>query len=386
MRVAEVKTYLVNPGARKNLCFVKVDTDEGIHGWGECYTQSDRAVPVAAHVEQLGRYLVGRDPSHIKHFTQVAYDDFAARRGALDFYSAVSGIEQALWDIVGKKLGAPVHTLLGGACRDKIRVYANGWSNGAGVADHPDRLGEKARRVVDMGFTAMKFDPIPGPWRTYISRDLEEKAVENVRLVREAVGPDVDLLIEIHRRLAPMHAIRIARKIEQYHPFWFEEPVLAENIDALAAAKRDISIPVVTGEELYTKFEFREVFEKGAADIINPDVCSVGGILELKEIAAMAEPYFVVVSPHNYNSTSVGLAATLQVSACIPNFLITEYFVNLAPVSDEISTRPFEVVDGYIQVPDAPGLGIELDERALAARPYQQMPARSVRQYFQEGP
>ena len=139
----------------------------------------------------------------------------------------------------------------------------------------------------------------------------------------------MDILVEMHRRLAPMHARRIGREIEQYRPFWYEEPVLAENIDALAAVKRDVNIPIVTGEELYTKFEFREVFEKQAADILNPDVCNVGGILELKEIAAMAEPYYVVVSPHNFNSTTLGLAATIQVSAAIPNFLITEYFVNL---------------------------------------------------------
>jgi galactonate dehydratase len=162
--------------------------------------------------------------------------------------------------------------------------------------------------------------------------------------------------------------------------------VLAENLDALAAAKRAINMPVVTGEELYTKFEFREVFEKQAADIINPDVCNVGGILELKEIAAMAEPYFVVVSPHNYNSTAVGLAATLQVSACIPNFLITEYFVNLESFSQSIATQPFVVDNGYIQLPEAPGLGIELNEEALAKHPYQPFPARSPRQYFEEGP
>ncbi len=154
----------------------------------------------------------------------------------------------------------------------------------------------------------------------------------------------------------------------------------------MAAAKRDIRIPVVTGEELYTKFEFREVFEKRAADIINPDVCNVGGILELKEIAAMAEPYFVIVSPHNFNSTTVGLAATLHVSTCIPNFLITEYFVNLESFGEEIAIEPFKVEDGYIQIPTGPGLGIDLNEDALARHPYEPFPARSPRQYFQEGP
>ncbi len=383
MKITRVTPFLVHPGTAKNLCFVKLDTDAGIHGWGECYTQSDRDQQVVAHVQQLTRYLIGRSPMHIKHFMQVAYDDFAARRGAMDLYSALSGIEQALWDIVGKKLGAPVYTLLGGACRDKIRVYANGWSGGART---PEALAEKAQQVVARGFTALKFDPVPGPWRTFVSKEVERHTVRNVQAVREAVGPDVDILVEMHRRLAPMHAVKIARDLEPYHPFWYEEPVLAENLDALAAVKRAINIPLVTGEELYTKFEFREVFEKQAVDIINPDVCNVGGILELKEIAAMAEPYFVAVSPHNYNSTTVGLAATLQVSACIPNFLITEYFVNLEAFGHTIATQPFEVVNSYIALPETPGLGIELDEEALAAHPYQPFAARPLRQYHEEGP
>jgi galactonate dehydratase len=383
LKVKDVRTFLVHPGRGKNLCFVKVETDAGLHGWGECYTQADRDLQITAHVDQLKRYLIGRSPTHIKHFMQVAYDDLSGRRGAMDLYSALSGIEQALWDILGKQLGVPIHTLLGGACRDKIRVYANGWSGGART---PEALAEKAQQVVDQGFTALKFDPIPGPWRTYVSHDVERQTVRNVQVVREAVGPDIDILLDMHRRLAPMHAIRIAHALEPYHPFWYEEPVLAENLDALATTKHAISLPVVTGEELYTKFEFREVFEKQAADIINPDVCNVGGILELKEIAAMAEPYFVVVSPHNYNSTTVGLAATLQVSACLPNFLITEYFVNLEPFGQTIATQPFEVVRGYITLPSTPGLGIELDEAALAAHPYQPFPARSPRQYYEEGP
>jgi galactonate dehydratase len=383
VQVTDVRTFLVHPGTAKNLCFVRVETDAGIHGWGECYTQSDRDQQIAAHVEHLKRYLIERNPMHIKHFMQIAYDDFAGRRGAMDLYSALSGLEQALWDITGKKLGVPVYALLGGACRDKIRVYANGWYGGAKT---PEALAEKARQVVGRGFTALKFDPLPGPWRTFVSKDVERQAIRNVQAVREAVGPEVDILVEMHRRLAPMHAIRIARALEPCQPFWYEEPVLAENIDALAAAKRAINLPVVTGEELYTKFEFREVFEKQAADIINPDVCNVGGILELKEIAAMAEPYFVVVSPHNYNSTTVGLAATLQVSACIPNFLITEYFVNLEPFGQTVAVRPFEVVNGYIQLPDRPGLGIELNEEALARHPYQPFPPRAPRQYYEEGP
>ena len=383
MQITDIKTFLIHPGKAKNLCFVKIETDEGIYGWGECYTQSDRDVQITAHVDQLKRYLIGRDPTNIKHFTQMAFDDFAGRRGSMDYYCAISGLEHAMWDIAGKAYGAPVYKLLGGACRDKIRVYANGWSGGNPT---PDSLAERASEVIEAGFTALKFDPIPGRWRTYVSKDVEDAAVENVRAVREAVGPDVDILVEMHRRLAPMHAVRIAHEIERYRPFWYEEPILAENIPALASVRQKINIPVVTGEELYTKFEFREVFEKQAADILNPDVCNVGGILELKEIAAMAEPYFVVISPHNFNSTTVGLAATIQVSAAIPNFLITEYFVNLEELGRDIAKNPFEVKDGYIQIPDAPGLGIDLDEERLAAYPYKPFPPRSPAQIWDEGP
>ena len=373
MRITDVKHFLVHPGRGKNLCFVRVDTDEGVHGWGECYTQSDRDLQVTAHIDQLTRYLIGRDPGRIKAFTQTTFDDFAARRGSMDLYCAVSGLEQAMWDIKGKVAEMPVHALLGGACHDRIRVYANGWS---GAAQTPDELGRQAAAVVERGFSALKFDPVPGPWRTFVDKDVEQRAIENVLAVRDAVGTDVDILVEMHRRLAPMHAVRIAHAIESVKPFWFEEPVLAENVPALARAKRDINIPVVTGEALYTKFDFREVFERGAADIINPDVCNVGGILELKEIAAMAETYFVAVSPHNYNSTTVGLAATLHAAATMPNFLITEYFVNFEAFGREIARAPWQVVDGYIDLPQAPGLGIDLDEAALAIHPYQPFPMR----------
>jgi galactonate dehydratase len=383
MQVTNVRTVLVHPGTGKHWLFVKVDTDAKVSGWGECYTQADRDQSIAAHVQQLGRYLVGRDPFHIKHFTHMAYNDFAGKRGAMDFYSAMSGLEQALWDIVGKSLNTPVYNLLGGPCRDKIRVYANGWYEGAKT---PDALSKKAAETVARGFTALKFDPFPGPWRTHIDRKTELAAVENVRAVRDSVGPEVDILVEVHRRLAPMHAVRIARMMEEFQPFWYEEPVSARSLDALAACKRDIRLPVVTGEELYTKAEFRAVFETQAADIINPDVCNCGGILELKEIAAMAEPYLVVVSPHNYNSTTMGLAATLQVAACMPNFLITEYFVNFKARGDEIAVDPFVVENGYIILPTRPGLGLELDEAAMARHPYREFPLRALRQAADEGP
>ncbi|MEA3407207.1 MAG: mandelate racemase/muconate lactonizing enzyme family protein [Chloroflexota bacterium] len=381
MRISEVKTFLVSPASHragmtggKNWLFVKVETDDGVVGWGEAYTQLDRDRNIARHVHDLSRYLVGRDPGRIKDFTRLVHEDFAGRRGSMDLYSALSALEQALWDILGKALGVPVHQLLGGACREEVHVYANGWY---GHAQTPKEYAERALAMVDRGFDALKFDPFPGPWRLFVDEVVEKQALENVRAVREAVGPDVALLIEGHRRLAPMHALRVGRALEAYDPFWYEEPVPADNIPALAEVRRQLNLPIVTGETLYTKAAFREVFEHGAADIINPDVCNCGGILELKEIAAMAEPYYVAVAPHNYNSTAVGLAATLQVAACIPNFCITEYFVNFEATSAEVAVEPLQVRQGIIQVPTAPGLGIALDEEALEAHPYQQQPKRS---------
>jgi galactonate dehydratase len=372
MKVKSVRTFLVDPGSHKRWLFVKIEADNGLHGWGECYTQLDRDRAIEAHVQELGRYLIDRSPFDIKHFTYLAYTDFATKRGAMDLYCAISGLEQALWDLVGKATAQPVYNLLGGAFRTRIRVYANGWASG----HDPNRVAEQARAVVKRGFTAIKFDPFPGPWRAYIDGKDEQLAVEHVKAVRDAVGPEVDILVEVHRRLAPLHAIRVARRMEPYAPFWYEEPVSARDLGGLVEAKRAITLPVVTGEELYTKVEFHEVIQRRAADILNPDVCNCGGILELREIAAMAEPHHIAMAPHNYNSTTLGLAATLHAAAGMPNFLITEYFVNFEDLGRVVARSPFRVEDSCITLPTAPGLGIDLDEDALARHPYR---ARSVR-------
>jgi galactonate dehydratase len=383
VRITDVKTFIVHPGVGKNWLLVKLETDEGIHGWGESYTQADRDKAIEAHIHAMKRYVIGRNPFDIKHFTSVMYLDWANKRGAMDFYSALSGIEQAMWDIAGKAAGQPVYNLLGGRCRDKIRVYANGWGGGRGG---PEALAESALGVVERGFTALKFDPFPGPWREIIDRDQEREAVANVRAVRKAVGPDIEILVEVHRRLAPANAVRMARLLEEFDPFWYEEPVSSRDMGGLAAAKRQITLPVVTGEELYTKAEFRAVFEQQAADIINPDICNCGGILELKEIAAMAETYSVAVSPHNYNSTTVGLSATAHLCAAIPNFLITEYFVNFEPVAKEVAIGGLVAENGYLALPTTPGLGLDIDEAALARYPYQEFRARAIRHPGDEGP
>ena len=383
--ITDLRYYLVHPTppetgqpdrytAGKNLCFVRLETADCLHGWGECYTQSDRDIQITAHLEALRRYIEGWDAARIKPWTDAIHNDFGNRRGAMDLYSAISGVEQAMWDLAGKRAGMPVHQLLGGAVRDRLRVYANGWARMDDLAE----LQARARAMADRGFTGLKLDPVPGKWRSYVGMPELRTAADRVRAVREAVGPDVDILVEVHRRLSPSNAVRLAKLVEEYEPYWFEEPVWAENVTALAAATAQINIPTVTGEELYTKFEFREVFEQRAADIINPDVANVGGIKELTEIAAMAEAYFVAVSPHNYNSTTVALASTLQAAATMPNFIITEYFVNFEPWGREAATAPFEVVDSHIALPTAPGLGIDLDEDVLKAHPAHEFPVRTI--------
>jgi len=239
--------------------------------------------------------------------------------------------------------------------------------------------------VLELGFTAMKLEPTPGPWRTLVPKDHIRHAEKVVKKMRETVGPDIDILLDVHRRFAPMHAIEMANTLAPYEPYWFEEPCPAENLDTMAEIRGQISLPVVTGEAIYNKSGFRPVLEKRAADILNPDVCSVGGILELKEIGAMAEPNYVAMSPHNYNSTVLGLAATVQAAATMPNFLITEYFVPYEELGMKVS-NPLVQSGGYIQLPTGPGLGIEIDETTFDQFAYQRFPTRALRTWRDEGP
>jgi galactonate dehydratase len=382
MKITGFRTFLVDPSAaragvigHKQWLFVRLEADNGLVGWGECYTQLDRDRSTEHLVHELARYVVGTSPFTTKHFLQMVYDDFSARRGSMDLYCAASGLEQAMWDLCGKKLGVPVYDMLGGPCRPRIRVYANGWYGGCRT---PEDLARAAREVKALGFRALKFDPFPGPWRLWIDRAAEEQAVANVRAVREAVGDEVDVLVEGHRRLAPAVATSVGKQLAALRPFWYEEPVPPENLPGLAEVRRDTGLRIVTGEALYTKAAFRDVFEQRVADIINPDVANCGGILELKEIAAMAEPYMVAVAPHNYNSTTVALAASVQAAAVMPNFLILEYFLNFEATGREVAVKPLEVKDGAIELPTAAGLGIELDEAELTRRPYREAPPRKL--------
>jgi galactonate dehydratase len=383
MKITSVECLVIHPGWRKNFVFVRIATDAGLVGWGEAYSQYDRDQPVAAQVRELGRYLVNRDPFQIRHILQVAFDDYAQRRASLEYWSALSGVEQALWDILGKAAGQPVYNLLGGPCRSRIRVYANGWSY---KMHDPNDYARAAEAVVKRGFTALKFDPLPRPWRTYVPRQHIRHAVKVLRAMRDAVGPDVDILLDIHRRLAPMHAIDLAAALGEFEPYWLEEPCQSENIEALAEVRSRSSIPVVTGEALYGRAGFAPVFRRRAADIINPDVSNCGGILELTFIAAAAEAEMVAVSPHNYNSTTLALSATVHASACMPNFIITEYFIPFEEFGRKLCRNALKPVNGYIDLPSGPGLGLDIDENAVRSHPYQPFPARTLPLPEDEGP
>jgi galactonate dehydratase len=240
--------------------------------------------------------------------------------------------------------------------------------------------------VLKRGFTALKFDPIPGPWRTYIPKDHVRRAVKVTRAVRDTVGPNVDILIEVHRRLAPMHAIDLANALAEFEPYWFEEPCQSENVEALAEVRHASRIPVVSGETLLTRAGFRPVLRARAVDILNPDVANCGGILELMYIAAAAESEAIAVSPHNYNSTTLALSASVQASACMPNFIITEYFLPFEELGQRLCPNVLRPVDGYIALPEGPGLGLNVDETALRAARGKQFPARTFRSLEDEGP
>lgn len=352
MKITKLETLFVKP----RWLFLKVHTDEGIVGLGEPIVEG-RAQTVAAAVHEIGRYLIGKDPRRIEHHWQAIYRGGFYRGGPI-LCSALSGIEQALWDITGKWLGQPVYQLLGGATRDKIRVY--GWIGGETYGDYI----ESAKVSVDQGFTALKTGLL-GAVKIVDTPALVEDAAHRFAEIRGAVGPAMDVGIDFHGRCSPAMAIRLAKALEPYYPMFIEEPVLPENVDALVTVARSTSIPIATGERLFTKWGFREVLEKQAAVILQPDLSHAGGILECKKIAAMAECYYAAIAPH-CPLGPIALAACLQLDACIPNFLVQEHVTT----GEGYLKEPFKIVDGCIDLPTKPGLGIDLDEEALADKIY----------------
>lgn len=280
--------------------------------------------------------------------------------------SGLSAVEMALWDILGKYLNVPVYQLLGGKINEKVRIYANGWFSGA---REPEEFAAKAKVAVERGITALKWDPFGKNYLNISNADLD-KAMRCVGAVRDAVGNCVDLLIEGHGRFNIPTGIRIAKELEQFKPMFFEEPTPPDNLDALKAVREKSPVAISAGERLYTLKGYRELFEKRAADYIQPDVSHAGGIMELKKIAAMAESYYIPFAPHN-PSGPVANAATLQLAACCPNFEILEIMYSDVDYRKDVTTEKLEYKDGYIAIPDRPGLGIEINEEECLKHPYQ---------------
>ncbi|MBI2939646.1 MAG: galactonate dehydratase [Chloroflexi bacterium] len=361
MRITAVETIPVD-----RYLFVKVHTNAGITGLGESgtwgYLEASEKV-----VEKFGRYLVGQNPLRIEHHWQYLYRSSHFRGAAI--MGALSAIDIALWDIAGKHFGVPVYQLLGGKCRDKARVYYHVF--GRTTAELVHGCVEARER----GFTAVGHltpfldEPYTVPYyKTHASKMGD--AIDTVRQYREAVGDEVDLCIEIHRRLSPAEAIVLARGIEHYHPFFYEDPILPDNFDAMALVAQNIHIPIATGERLHTIYEFEMLLRRGAVQYVRPDVCMAGGITHSKKIAALAEAHHVGVVPHNPLSP-VSTAACIQLAACIPNFALQEFPLGEdRPPKSEIVRTTVRLESGYLIIPDAPGIGVELAEDAAQRYPY----------------
>ena len=357
MKIATLETFLVAP----RWCFLKVTTDSGLIGWGEPVVEG-KAATVAAAVEEMADFVIGQDPSRIEDLWQVLYRGGFYRGGPV-LMSAISGIDQALWDIKGKALGVPVYELLGGAVRDKIRVYA--WIGG----DRPGDVAREALAKKEQGYTAIKMNGTHEvEWIGSPARIRE--AVERAAAVREACGPDFGIAIDFHGRVHKGTAKILARELEPVRPLFIEEPVLPENNEALLDLRQTCSIPIATGERQFTRWGFKQLLASGGADIIQPDVSHAGGISELKKIATMAEAYDVAVAPH-CPLGPICLAASLQVDFCTPNVFIQEQSLGIhynqgSDLLDYlVYPTVFDYRDRYVAAPIQPGLGIDIDEEKV---------------------
>lgn len=354
MKITDLELITVQP----RMMFLKMHTDEGLVGYGEPIVEGHAHV-VAAAVEQYKEYLIGKDPRRIEHHWQVLYRGGFYRGGPI-LVSALSGIEQAMWDILGKSLGVPVYQLLGGAVRDRIRMYSHiSGKIDDDTSNDVNELVTNAREKVAQGFTCLKFN-YEAPVQFVEAKKYLDSCVEIFGRLREGVGDEVDIALDLHGRFSPAQAKRLIQAIEPFHPMFVEEPCLPENVDAMVDIARSTTVPIATGERLYTKWGFREIIERRAAAIIQPDLCHAGGILEVRKIAAMAETHYIGVAPHNPLGP-ISLAAALQADACTPNFVVQEQVT----LGEGYLKQPFKLQDGHIELPTGPGLGIELDDDAL---------------------
>ena len=342
---------------KRNFVYVKIETDEGLVGWGE---STCGPLTVASMVDEIGATLIGKDPFRIEQHWQELYHLYHNVRGGVIQLAAISGIEIALWDIKGKAFNCPVWELIGGQMREKI------WTYGRFDGATPEDCVEHALRETATGLTALKGDPFAHTG-LFPSAEAEADSIAKVYAVREAVGPDVELLIECHGRLNPSSAIRFADAVAEMRPYVFEEPVPPQNVEAMAKVADSVNVPLSTGERLYTKWDFVELLQRQVVALIQPDICHAGGISELKKIAAMAEAYYVGVQPHNPYGP-VNTMAAIQVDVGMPNFMIQEG--GHAPWFDQVVIGEFpKQKGGYFDVPTAPGIGVELDEKILIENP-----------------
>lgn len=374
MKISAIRTVVVNAQMR-NWVFVKVETDQsGLWGWGEASLEWKTRAVVGA-IQDFEPMLLGEDPRRIEHLYQKLYRQSFWRVGVIGM-SAISGIEQALWDIQGKWLGQPVYQLLGGRVRDRVRMYTHlGGGDMKSVyeaqnADAAQPMVDLALEVVSRGYTAVKILITP-PTESLSSSAAYKQAETRMRALRSALGDGVDIMIDCHGRHFPANAVEFCRVLAPYHPYFVEEPVPPENVDAMAEIRRLSPVPIATGERLVTRFQFREILEKQACHVIQPDLCHCGGLLEAKKIAAMAEAYYVGVAPHNPLGP-VANAAALHFALSTPNFLIQEDMLSDVPWRWEVVQHKLETRDGYWLPSESPGLGIEIDESAAAKYPYAQ--------------
>lgn len=364
MKITAVKPMVLGTPWR-NLTFVKVETDAGIYGLGEVRLNNRTNALLGYLTEAVPRYVIGLDPFDTESLlSRMSINDYG-RMGEVTM-SAVSILEIACWDIVGKALGQPCYRLMGGAVRDKIKAYANGWYT---VERTPEAFHAAALKVVDRGYLALKIDPF-GAGRYELSLDEQARSVALIEAVRDAIGPDREIMIEMHGRFNPATAILMARKLAPFRPAWIEEPCPPENLPELKRVAERVEIPIATGERLHTMNEFRPLFDLQSVDIIQPDITHFGGIAQTRRLAAWADVYNVLVAPHNVGGP-VSTAAALHVAACTPNFMIQEHFNDFSDswVKAAAPGVP-EVVDGYFALPDKPGLGVELNEALFAEHPY----------------
>lgn len=363
MKITGIKTFLVgNPW--KNWLFVKVETDAGVHGIGEG-TLGHFSKTVEAAIRENQHMVLGYDPFRVEAIVlRLSRNIFGD--GAQIKMCAISAIEIALWDIIGKALNQPIYNLLGGLCREKVRAYANGWYR---CPRTPEDFARKAQEVVKAGYTAMKFDPFGTAWRKMERAD-EDLSIEIVEAVRAAVGWKVDLMIEAHARFGVATAIHIGKRLEPFSPAWYEDPVPHHNPEVTTEVARHLSIPVGTGESLTTKHQFADLLRDDAIDVVTLEPLHVGGILGSRKVADLVDAHYGVIAPHSAQGPICTLAC-LQIAACTPNFYMQEYFdqFNVEWESQLLTWNPkFE--KGYLEVPQRPGLGADLNMEVIQAHPY----------------